>query len=89
MKNLCEIVDGLTGIKPKEGTVVNMLRSAAATAKSVVCVFPRKLCENSVVHSDETGIHIDGKLHWVHVVCTQMHQNQFFGANFRLCPKVI
>ena len=29
MKNLCEIVEGLTGIRPSEGTVLNMLRSAA------------------------------------------------------------
>ncbi len=71
LKNLCEIVDGLTGIKPSEGTVVNMLRSVAEAAKSVVCVFPWKLCENSVVHSDETSIRIDSKLHWVHVVCTK------------------
>ncbi len=70
MKNLCEIIEGLTGIKPSEGTVVNMLRSAAEATRSVVSDFPQKLCENSVVHSDETGIRIDGKLHWVHVVCT-------------------
>ncbi len=70
MKNLCEIIEGLTGIKPSEGTVVNMLRSAAEAVRSVVSDFPRKLCENSFVHSDETGIRIDGKLHWVHVVCT-------------------
>jgi len=70
MKNLCGIIDGLTGIKPSEGTVVNMLKSAAKTAGSVVSGFPQELRRNRVVHCDETGIYIDGKLNWVHVVCT-------------------
>ena len=70
MKNLCEIVDGLTGIRPSEGTVVNMLRSAARTAESVVSSYPQRLNKIPVVHSDETGIYINGILHWVHVVCT-------------------
>ena len=71
MKNLCEIVEGLTGIRPSEGTVVNMLRSAAMTAESVVSSYPQRLNKIPVVHSDETGIYINGTLHWVHVVCTR------------------
>ena len=70
MKNLCEIVAGLTGIKPSVGTVVNMLKSAADTAKPIVSSYPQKLYEFPVVNSDESGIFINGKLHWAHVICT-------------------
>ena len=70
MQNLCEIIEGLTGIKPSAGTVVNMLHSAANTAKRYTDVFPQILNQKPVVHCDETGVEINGKLHWVHVICT-------------------
>ena len=70
IKNLCEIIQGLTGIKPSTGTVCNMLHSAAVKAKTVVECFPQKLHKNPVVHCDETGLRVNGKLHWVHVIST-------------------
>ena len=50
MKNLCEIIQGLTGIKLSVGTVSNMLHSAAAKAETIVADFPQKLHKNPVVH---------------------------------------
>lgn len=70
MQNLCEIIEGLTGIKPSAGTVVNMLHSAAAAAKRYTDIFSQILNKKPVVHFDETGVDINGKLHWVHVACS-------------------
>ncbi len=70
MQNLCEIIEGLTGIKPSAGTVVNMLHSAANTAKRYTDVFPQILNKKPVVHCDETGLRVNGKLYWVHVIST-------------------
>ena len=70
MQNLCEIIEGLTGIKPSVGTVSNMLHSAAESATSIVETFPQLLHKKSVVHCDETGVDVNGKLHYVHVMCT-------------------
>lgn len=70
MKNLCEIIQGLTGIKPSVGTVCNMLHSAAEKAKVTADVFPQELNKKPVVHCDETGLSVNGKLHWVHVIST-------------------
>ena len=70
MKNLCEIIQGLIGIKPSVGTVCNMLHSAALKAKAIVDGFSQELHKNSVVHCDETGLRTNGTLHWVHVIST-------------------
>ena len=59
IKNLCEIIHGLTGIKLGTGTVCNMLHSAAAQAKTVVDGFPQELHKNPVVHCDETGLRVN------------------------------
>ena len=69
MKNLCEIIKGLTGIKPSEGTVANMLESAAKQCLPIVESYPRHFHKKPVVHNDETGIYVNGKLLWVHVIC--------------------
>ena len=69
-QNLCEIIEGLTGIKPSAGTVVNMLHSAAAAAKRYTDIFSQILNKKTVVHFDETGVDINGKLHWVHAACS-------------------
>ena len=70
MKNLCEIIEGLSGIKLSVGTVSNMLHSAAEMAKPIVDNFPQKLLQKPVVHCDETGLRVNGKLYYVHVICT-------------------
>ena len=72
IKNLCEIIRDLTGIKPSNGTVYNMLHSAAMKAKAVVDVFPPELPKNPVVHCDENSLRVNGNLHWVHVISTSV-----------------
>ena len=71
MQNLCNIIKDLTGIKPSVGTVANMLHSAAGVAKPVVYTFPQLLHQEPVVNCDETGADVNGKLHYVHVMCTK------------------
>ena len=70
MHNLCEIVEGLVGIKPSVGTVVNMLHSSAAAAKVYTDTFRQELNKIPVVHCDETSLDVNGKTHWVHVIST-------------------
>lgn len=62
MHNLCEIIDGLTGIKPSVGTVANMLNSAADLAKPIVETIPQKINKAPVVHCDETGVRVNAGL---------------------------
>lgn len=70
MKNLCKIIHGLIGIKPSFDPVCNMLHSVAEKDKVNVDAFLRELNNVTVVHCDETGLSVNGKLRLVHVIST-------------------
>jgi transposase len=40
-----------------------------------------KVTEQDVVHADETGVRVEGKLHWLHVATSQLYTYLFVHAN--------
>ncbi|MCU0680612.1 MAG: IS66 family transposase [Planctomycetes bacterium] len=67
-----EMVSGLTDnkINLSEGTVVNINYELAKNCEPIVEEIKDALIKANVLFVDETGVRINGKLKWVHTVCT-------------------
>lgn len=63
-----EILGGVFNIPLSTGTIKNIVSRCAEKVKPALELIRQKLSESSLVHCDETGTNIDGKLHWVHNV---------------------
>ncbi|WDL98824.1 IS66 family transposase [Alicyclobacillus sp. ALC3] len=59
----------LTGQRPSEATLLSQLESmAGAVELSAIPVIRENLCNAPLLHTDETGVRIVNKQHWLHVV---------------------
>ena len=68
VNRLHEILGGVFNIPLSTGTIKNIVSRCAEKIKPSLDTIRRKLSESPLVHCDETGTNIDGKLHWVHNV---------------------
>jgi transposase len=65
-----EMMDDLFGVPLSEGTLCTTIENASQALAGVVAAIANALKEAKIVHFDETGQRIAGKLHWLHVACT-------------------
>ena len=63
-----QILGGL-GIPVSTGTLQNFLDSCAAETASAADEIRKKVAALNVIHCDETGVDVNGKLHWMHCLC--------------------
>lgn len=63
-----QIIEGL-GIPISGGTIQNMLHRCAEKLKDPVNRIRDKVAQLKVIHCDETGADVNGKLHWIHCLC--------------------
>lgn len=66
-----EITQG--NISLSNGTIVNITKEISAKSKKIIENIKNKLMSAPVNHSDETGIRINGKQHWLHTFCNENH----------------
>ena len=64
-----QILEGL-GIPVSTGTLQNFLDSCAVETESAADEIRRKVAALDVIHCDETGVDLNGKLHWMHCLAT-------------------
>ena len=72
VKRLVGTFNDLFGVRLSEGTIVNMVSRTAGKYRGVEGHIRKAVVRSRVVHMDETGLRIEGRLHWLHVACTMM-----------------
>jgi len=63
-----EVISTLYGSAPSEGTIVLNLNLAAERLENFEAQLKDALRAEPVLHADETGSKVGGKLHWLHIL---------------------
>jgi transposase len=71
-ERISELIEDLTSHKISVGSVYNFLNETHSSLKKFQTQLKEQLLQEEVLHSDETGININGKLHWIHVVSSSL-----------------
>ncbi|MCY4314696.1 MAG: transposase [Roseovarius sp.] len=71
-RRLVETFRDLFGVQMYQGTLINMVSRCADTCQGFAETVRRAVAQAPVKHVDETGIRVEGKLHWPHVACTTL-----------------
>jgi len=67
-----EIFEDIFGVPLSEGTIVNTTKRCAGSLTGFHDWVLEKLIHSALVHFDETGVNIEGKLHWLHSAGTSL-----------------
>lgn len=64
-----EILSNVFNIPLSEGTITSMVTRCAGNLGGTLSEIGSRILASEVDHADETGLRVDGKLHWAHVLC--------------------
>jgi transposase len=78
-KRLAEAMGALFGLPVSTGTVLSVLARAHNGLADFEEQVKDHLAAAPVAHADESGVRVDGTLHWLHVMCT--HLVTFYGIH--------
>jgi transposase len=67
----CEVLEDLYDCHISEATLLSWVQQAATGVEATVTQIAEWLRVGRLQHADETGMHLGGKLHWVHVNSTR------------------
>ena len=68
-----EILSNVFNIPLSEGTITSMVSRCAGKLTGVLARIGQHVTESPVDHADETGLRVEGKLHWTHVLCNGVY----------------
>jgi transposase len=66
----CEVLNDILGVSVSEGTLFNARSQCFEQLAPIASNIQAAIMDSPVVHFDETGMRINGKLWWLHVACT-------------------
>jgi len=69
---IAELIEDLVSHKISDGTIYNFLAQEYNKLEEFENILKQKLLKEDVLHSDETGINIKGKLHWIHLTSSSI-----------------
>jgi transposase len=70
-KRCSELIEDLTGHKISEGSLANFQVKSYKNLEDYEASVKKILLKSSVLHADETGVRLNGKLHWMHVLSNE------------------
>lgn len=73
VKKVQALFETLFGYAINENTIVSNTQRCAALLEESEQEIKQKLQESELGHSDETGIRVAGKLHWLHVFANELY----------------
>lgn len=66
----CEVLSDLVGVSVSEATLFNTRSQCFEQLAPIANIIQAAIVNSQVVHFDETGMRVNGKLWWLHVACT-------------------
>ncbi|MBA7572796.1 hypothetical protein ES708_14582 [subsurface metagenome] len=66
----CELLDDLLACPMSEGTLANIIAECHERLEDPVARIKEQIAQAAVLHFDETGSRVEGKLWWLHVAST-------------------
>jgi transposase len=73
LERTCEIINDQYGIHPSSGSVQKWIGQAANRLLPDYLANQHSLIHAELAHFDESGLRVNGKLHWLHVAATATH----------------
>jgi hypothetical protein len=73
LERTCEIINDQYGVQPVSGSVQKWIGQAANHLLPDYLANQYALINADVVHFDESGLRVNGELHWLHVATTATH----------------
>ena len=70
MQRTCEVMQDAFGLNVSQASVQTFCQQAAQALQPTVAAIGQAVQASPVVHADETGIRVSGKLHWLHCAVT-------------------
>ena len=71
LARICELFADLYGHAPAEALILKANQRLAAEIEPALSAIVQKLKEADTVHCDESGMRVEGKLNWLHVVSNE------------------
>ena len=71
-ERLSQFCEDLYGYRVSEGTLANARQQCFGELEIFENVLKERLRESPVLHGDESGLRVEGKLHWVHSASTNL-----------------
>jgi transposase len=68
----CELMEDLFGTRISEGTLSEALQTGSSQLEATEAAIREAITQAKVAHFDETGLRIEGRLHWLHSASTEM-----------------
>ena len=71
LSRTCEIFEDLYGHSPSEGLIISANTTFVEKSEPTMDMIEEQLIATDVLHADESGVRVEGSLHWLHVASTK------------------